>query len=584
MSRRPFSKFKRRRAPIVIGTAENGRRVFLTPEHRAVHIQVVGASGTGKTKWIENAIRQDIVIGDGLCVIDPHGTLYDDIVKWCATHRLLDRRPIRLFNPSAEDWCVGFNPLQLDGKTDITVHVDAMVNVCAQVWGGEDTARTPLLKRCLRAIFYVLAISDLTLVEAVELLIARDPDGVRRYLTSGISDRLFQSVWDEFNALAQSSQREFMAQFSSTVNRLMEFLSAPVIRTIVGQRDHVIDFRRCMDRGEIVLVNLAPSNMLSFDNARLLGTLIVNDLFLKAVGRPPGSRPFYLYIDECYQYLNADIENILDQARKFGLHLILAHQRLGQLRKAGPSVFNAVMTGAQTKVIFGGLEAEDAELLAKNVFLGEFNLEEVKHTFDKPVVIGHEPVWLQSESRSAGLSVSHGRTVTSGENRSNVLSASFDQDGVQVSHSTADGMGSSESTAATESGTYSTSRTEGKSQTLKPVLRTMPTQGYSLQEHIHRAVVALVNQGPREAIVKVPGARSQRIITPLVNEGFARHERIERFEHAAFAASEFARPRSVAEAEVTERYNRLRTDARAYLIPPEPLDFKEPMPVKKGDG
>lgn len=146
-------------------------------------MQVVGASKKGKSKGLEYFSRQDIVNGQGLCLIDPHGTLYHDIVKWCATHRLLEHRKIRLFDPSAEGWCVGFNPLQLDGETEITVRVDAMVKACAQVWGGEDTARTPLLKRCLRAIFYILATRELTLLEAVDLLSPADPDGIRAYLT-----------------------------------------------------------------------------------------------------------------------------------------------------------------------------------------------------------------------------------------------------------------------------------------------------------------------------------------------------------------------------------------------------------------
>ena len=455
-----------------------------------------------------------------------------------------------------------------------------MVKACAQVWGGEDTSRTPLLKRCLRAIFYLLAERELTLLEATDLLRSNDPDGIRAYLTSEIRDPQFRATWEEFNSLARS-RRDFNEQFSSTHNRLDEFLSAPIIRSIVGQRQHVIDFRRCMDEGDVVLVNLAPSNRLSIENARVLGTLIVNDLFLKVIGRPPASRPFYLYIDECYQFLNEDIESILDQARKFGLHLILAHQRLGQLRKAGESVYNAVMTGAQTKVIFGGLEADDAELMARNVFLGEFDLEEPKHTFDKPVLVGHEPVWLRSESESEGISLSRGLTESTGTSASEALAETAGANDDPVSRSISTGAASSQSLTHSESLTSSNSRTSGRSETLKPVLRTLPTQGYSLQELVHRAMVSLVNQEPRQAIVKIPGERSERFETPEVRDGYAREERVERFKHEALTASEFARPLHVVEQELADRFIGLRQQAAAHLEILEPIDFKEPVGRKR---
>ena len=126
------------------------------------------------------------------------------------------------------------------------------------------------------------------------------------------------------------------------------------------------------------MVNLSSGNRISEDNARLLGTLIVNEIFLKAKGRPEDSRPFYLYIDECARFVNEDIGRILDEGRKFGLHLILAHQHLAQLKKAGEEVYQAVMTDAKTKVIFGGLNTEDARVLAEQVFLGELDLEDPK--------------------------------------------------------------------------------------------------------------------------------------------------------------------------------------------------------------
>jgi len=366
------------RSSIELGqTIKGNRPVYLTPETRATHMQILGASGRGKSKFMEHLIRHDILEKRGLCLIDPHGYLYDDIVKWCATKGFLGRRKIVLFDPSSETWTFGFNPLNLNGQNSgaIAYGVDAMVKACAQVWGGEDPNRTPLLKRCLRATFHVLIEENLTLHETLELTNAYDRTGMRRYITRAIRDPVFKVQWETFNSIRE---REFLEQFSSTTNRLLEFLASPVTRTIVGQRERVVDFGSLMDEGAIVLVNLSTGSRLSDDNARLLGTLLVNDLFLKARSRPKGSRPFYLYIDECARYINEDIGRILDEARKFGLHLILAHQHLSQLKKAGEEVYSAVMTNAQTKVVFGGLSPEDARIMAELIFMGEHDLPRVR--------------------------------------------------------------------------------------------------------------------------------------------------------------------------------------------------------------
>ena len=159
-----------------------------------------------------------------------------------------DFRRIHVIEPGDLNWCAGFNPLRLDSQTETAVRVDAMVAACAQVWGGENTNATPLLKKCLRAVFYTLAIRNLTLAEA-PILTSSESD-LRRSLIADLPDPVFNAVWRDFDAL---SRREFYEQFSSTNNRLLEVLSSPVVRRIVGQRDRALDLRAVMDAGEIVI-------------------------------------------------------------------------------------------------------------------------------------------------------------------------------------------------------------------------------------------------------------------------------------------------------------------------------------------
>ena len=520
-------------------------------------MHVLGASGRGKSKFLEHLIRQDILAGEGLCLIDPHGYLYHDLIRWCETKGFLDRRPIVLFDPTADGWSFGFNPLNFAATNgdELSYSVDCMVRACAQVWGGEDTTKTPLLKRCLRSIFHVLAEHRLTLVEAVDLVAAEDSNGVRRFLTHRVEDPVIRAQWDSFNDMQPT---EFRETFASTSNRLLEFLAAGLIRTMIGQRLSVIDFSRLMDDGGILLVNLAASGRLSDDNARLLGTLLVNDLFLKARRRPPKSRPFYLYIDECALFINEDVGRILDEGRKFGLHLILAHQHLSQLRAAGERVYSAVMTNAQTKVVFGGLTPEDARTMAELVFIGEHDLEESKVRFEKPVVTGYIRTWLQSQSSSQ--SRGYGVSTTAGGGLTFV-------DEEEASRTESDSQSESWSSTRTSS--------RGRSETLVPRMQYLPSVAYSLEEQIYRSMALMVNQPTRSSVVKFPGKVSRQILTPTVSEAVARDERVTAFKQQAFSRTPFAQLRGPAEAEIQKRQEQLRKRATSYVAPDDPPSFFE---------
>jgi type IV secretory pathway TraG/TraD family ATPase VirD4 len=460
---------------MMLGRTRRGRPVQLSAEERARHIQVVGASGFGKSNLLDSMLREDIKGGRGLCLIDPHGTLADSVIRWCAATGMDRHRRIHVIQPSDAEWSVGFNPLRRQGDIEPNVRVDAMVAACAQVWGGEDSNSTPLLKKCLRAVFYALLVHDLTLADA-QFLTAVNNARVRRSLTDELPDLAFSATWRDFHAL---SPREFLDPFSSTNNRLLEFLSSPVIRRIVGQQRQTLDFRAAMDKSEIVIVNLKHGGGFSRDNARVLGTLITSELFLEALARDPAvakRRPFTLYIDECYDFLTSDIENMLDQTRKFGLHLVLSHQRLGQIKRRSESIYNAVMTGAQTKVVFGGMSHEDADLMADEIMRTSINLERPKRVLDKPVVVDEVPFWLESESWSESESITRGESDstswTGSVGGSGSTSETYDLNGNILGSS--GGVGSS--WGATEGGGYSSSRsetrgtghTQGRSQTLKP--------------------------------------------------------------------------------------------------------------------
>jgi hypothetical protein len=523
--------------------------VRLSAEERSQHMQIVGASGTGKSKLLEAMVRQDIMAGRGLCLIDPHGALVDEIVAWCASRGLDRQRRVRVIRPAEAGWSLGFNPLRSDGITEPIVRVDAMVAACAQVWGGEDMASTPRLKKTLRAIFYVLAVRGLTITEA-PLLTSAGLANLRHQLTDNLPDPVFDILWQDLNGL---SRREFVEVFESTNNRIGEFLTSRIVRRILGQREDTLDLRRAMDEGDILLFNLVPGSGLSADNVRLLGTLLTSEFRLCALQREVAfakRHPFTLYIDECHDFLTSDVERMLDQTRKFGLHLVLAHQRLGQLRDRSPGIYNGVMTGGQTKVVFGGLTDEDAEIMAREVFRSSFNLERPKHVLDKPIVVDEVPYWLEAETDAEGgshtnttsCSYSSGGSLGEASGSAELFNVEAQVRGTTNVSSTSTGAFETMGTADAHARSDSWSSARGRAQTFKPVRQTMATAVHSLEEELHFAIVKLRELPKQAAVVKRRGRPPVRFRPSTIASPLSAPTRVSAFIERTLLATPFLAP------------------------------------------
>lgn len=583
-------------------SVKTGRRVYVPKKDRTTHMHVIGSTGTGKSKFLEWMIRNDIIEECGLCLLDPHGYLYKDLVTWATEKSLLGKRKIILFDPSEQDMAFGFNPLRA-GTAHISFLVDGMVEACAKVWGGEDTSKTPLLKRCLTIIFHALAENRLSLLEA-RFLADFNEFNIRPYLADQIKDEIIRQEWRKFNSF---DRRTFEDYIFSTENRLLEFLKSPLIRYTIGQIENTIDFRQAMDEGHIVLINLASRDIVSDANAQLLGSLIVNDLFMNARARPEGSRPFYCYIDECGLFVNNDVGRILDEGRKFGLHLILAHQHLAQLKKAGEHIYHSVMTNAKTKVIFGGLNFEDAEIMVKNVFLGELDLEEWKQGLTRPTVVGHVREWFQShaesKAKSHGTTTGRARTtgggegssMTGAETNSSTIMFTYDNQAIMIPAGIAEGQGATQARGKADSSSTNWSDTEnwaeidvdiegkttGRTEGLVPIMADLPVSSYTLEEQIWRAMATMVNQPTQHAILKMPGQAVEFVKLPNVESSFARPGYIKEFKERTYKKTKFVLPEVEIKEQIEARTRDLEQRALTYVANLRPLPAKGGAAVKQ---
>ncbi|MFM9887650.1 MAG: hypothetical protein ACKVQT_31895 [Burkholderiales bacterium] len=320
---------------------------------------------------------------------------------------------------------------------------------------------------------------------------------------------------------------------------------------------------------------------LTDSKARLLGTLIVNDLFQKAVARPQGSRPFTLYIDECTDYLNSDIARSIDRTRKFGLQLVLSHQRLGQLAQDGKEdILNAVMS-VQSKVVFGGLEVPDAERIAREIFSGEFNLNAAKKKFATPVVVDHVVEWLASESEARGTSqtTGEGETIGTGtsESSSTSLTRSLDEPKRRGTEATASGRTSflTHQTSTSRAESTSQSHTSGRHQSLRPVLRMGPGPPKSLDELVYEATAKLKDLPQQTAILKPIGRHSLRLRTPTLVPSVANARRVDAFVAGVLERSGFSAMYDAVTKDIDDRLRAL--GAPVDLPAQEPATFRQPV-------
>lgn len=605
---------------------ETGNRVRLSPERRSTHTHVIGSPGGGKSKLLEHLIRKDARAGHGICLIDPHGTTYRNVLRWIVGSRIHERRDIYILDPTRFEWSVGFNPLAFsaDNLSQVDYAISSVVDAITTAFGSQNTDRTPLLERVLTVGLYVAFFNDLTLAELPNILSAVDVDETRSRLTTNIGDWYIQQQCEELYGL---NKRQFRESVGSSLNRLSRLLTSPVVRRMVGQQEQAIDLHKIIKEGDILLVNLgAGDRALTPARQRLIGSLLVNDLFLSGQMRPEDSRPFYLYIDECHRFLTKDIEAILVESRKRGLHATLAHQNLGQLEDAGDSIYSAVMSSAQTKVVFGMEDIDEAKVIAKNVFAhpDDIDLQETKDSIITYQTTGHEVVWLENESearshgitegtsrkntvgktqsrqesvtdsesttRTEGEGTHHGEGKSAGEGISELedgtivvyetegtnttdgrssFSAVANSTSRAVTHGKSTTQSMQRSRGKSKSHSRSKSRSRGRSEAIVPKVEETRTNTYTLEEHLYRRARQIKNLPTAQAILKVPARKSIQLQVPYVGEGYARPEQIRQFVEHRFAGQPSAMRAGKAAERIEARQRKLITEGMIQEEPDE---------------
>ncbi|MGC9611096.1 MAG: CxxC-x17-CxxC domain-containing protein [Minisyncoccia bacterium] len=337
----------------------NSERLFgIKRKDRRQHMYVIGKTGTGKSALLNNLITQDIANGEGLCVVDPHGELAEGILEKIPKERMDD---VIYFNPADTESHIGFNVLELPDTKYKHLAASGLMSIFTKIWSGVWSARMEYIMN--NAILALLDTPGSTLLGITRLLVDKE---YRQKIVGNIKDPVVKAFWlNEYEEWKDQFRNEAIAPIQ---NKVGQFLSTSVVRNIVGQSKSTVDIFDIMNTGKIFIVNVSKGRI-GEDNSALLGAMLITKIQLAAMERvrvPEDERvDFYLYVDEFQNFATDSFANILSEARKYRLDLILAHQYIGQLvTDVSTKVRDAVFGNVGTMMAFR-VGAADAEFLEK---------------------------------------------------------------------------------------------------------------------------------------------------------------------------------------------------------------------------
>jgi CxxC-x17-CxxC domain-containing protein len=327
----------------------------------------------GKTEMMVNMAIQDIQAGRGIGFIDPHGEAAERLLDFVPDRRVND---VIYFNPADLDYPIAFNVMEKVGAEHRHLVAGGLMSVFKKIWPDVWSARMEYILN--NSILALLEYPGSTLLGVNRIL--ADPD-YRKKVVDKVTDPVIKSFW--LNEFARYTQRYEVEATAAIQNKVGQFISAPLIRNIIGQVKSKIDMRKAMDEGKILIANISKGRI-GEDNSRLLGALLITKLQLAAMSRvdtpEEKRRDFYLYVDEFQNFATKSFINILSEARKYRLSLTLGNQYIGQLEEMTPTgksseVRDAIFGNVGTIVCFR-VGAEDAEFLERE-FLPEFEANDL---------------------------------------------------------------------------------------------------------------------------------------------------------------------------------------------------------------
>ncbi len=322
------------------------RAVYMSDYDRQRHMYIIGRTGSGKTELLKSMMLQDILNGKGLCFIDPHGDAAEEMLQLIPASRAQD---VIYFDPSDTDRPFGMNMLEAYSEEHKHLVVASIIGLMYKLFDPQKTGIIgPRFEHGVRnAMLTAMSKPGNTFMEVVRVM--TDPEFVKELLPL-VQDPVVRRYWTD--QIAQTSDFHKSEVLDYTVSKFGRFVTNVMMRNIIGQSKSSFDLRNVMDTGKILIVNLSKGRM-GEENSNFLGLVLVPKILFAAMSRAniPESerRDFYLYVDEFQNFATDTFADILAEARKYKLNLIVANQFIGQI---GEDLKNAVFGNVGTIAAF----------------------------------------------------------------------------------------------------------------------------------------------------------------------------------------------------------------------------------------
>ena len=319
--------------------------VYMQRDDRRRHMYVIGKTGVGKSEFLKDMILQDIRNGEGVCFIDPHDTI-DKLLPLIPPERAED---VILFDPSDTDRPMGLNMLEANTEAEKHYVVSSIVGLMYKLYDPNKTGIIgPRFEHAIRnAMLTVMYEKGSTFIEVVRAL--TDASFVQEILPK-VEDPIVRRYWTD--QIAQTSDFHKSEVLDYIVSKFGRFVTNKMMRNIIGQSKTAFDFRKVMDEGKILLVSLSKGKI-GEENSSFLGLILVPKILVAAMSRQDTPeeqrRDFFLYVDEFQNFATPDFAQILSEARKYRLDLIVANQFIGQMEE---EVKNAIFGNVGTLASF----------------------------------------------------------------------------------------------------------------------------------------------------------------------------------------------------------------------------------------
>jgi len=339
--------------------------VYIQRKDRRRHTYIVGKSGTGKSVLLTNMAVQDIENGEGACVLDPHGDLISDILERIPPERAED---VIIFSPGDLDRPLGLNLLEYDPKypEQKSFVINEMIGILDKLYDLKATGG-PMFEQYMRNALQLIMDDPKTGSTLMEVPKVLADQNFRKMKLENCSNSTVVDFWKK-EAEKAGGEAALANIVPYITSKLTSFVSNEMMRPIIGQQKSAFNIRDIMDNQKILLVDL-PKGVVGEMNAYLLGMIIVGKILMASLSRanmdPEKRKDFYLYIDEFQNFTTDSISQILSEARKYNLNLVMAHQYIGQLSKNQDTAIKDAVFGNVGTMISFKVGSDDADYLVK---------------------------------------------------------------------------------------------------------------------------------------------------------------------------------------------------------------------------